>query len=200
MVTTQDADAELVASAQGGDSAAFTCLVDRHYSSSLKLAQSILRNTADAEDEVQNSFTKVFLHLGRFEGNSRFSTWLGRIVVNQCLMRLRSIRRSRLVYLDEPDTDAAAPRLELSDPAETPEQMSGRREMESAVWREMRAIPQLLREPFLLRQAQQMSLAGIAAQLDISEPAAKSRLLRARRELRTRLLRYQGRRGIATLL
>ena len=60
-----------------------TELVNRHYQSSLKLARSILRDFEDAEDEVQNAFTKVYLHLSRFEGNSRFSTWLSRIVVNQ---------------------------------------------------------------------------------------------------------------------
>ena len=78
-----DADAELIESARGGNTDAFTELVNRHYQSSLKLARSILRDFEDAEDEVQNAFTKVYLHLSRFEGNSRFSTWLSRIVVNQ---------------------------------------------------------------------------------------------------------------------
>jgi len=195
-----DADADLIASARGGDSDAFTELVNRHYQSSLKLARSILRDFEDAEDEVQNAFTKVYLHLSRFEGNSRFSTWLSRIVVNQCLMRLRKMRRARFAYLDDPGLEEGAARMELADPAETPEQALGRGQVEAILHREVNCIPPLLRAPLLLRESMRLSLTEVAARLNISEAAAKSRLLRARRELRTRLGRHQGMRGAATLL
>lgn len=195
-----DADADLVQSARSGNSDAFTELVNRHYHSSLKLARSILRDLEDAEDEVQNAFTKVFLHLSRFEGNSRFSTWLSRIVVNQCLMRLRKARRTRFAYLDDPGTDEHSVPFELPDPAETPEQSLGRAEVEAVLRREVNGIPPLLREPLLLRESRRLPLATVAQQLNISEAAAKSRLLRARRELRVRLTRHEGTRGLATLL
>jgi len=195
-----DADADLIHSARGGDTEAFTELVNRHYQSSLKLARSILRDFEDAEDEVQNAFTKVYLHLSRFEGNSRFSTWLSRIVVNQCLMRLRKARRARFAYLDDPGAEEGNVRLELADPSETPEQSLGRGEVEALLRKEVNGIPPLLREPLLLRESMRMPLADVAAKLNISEAAAKSRLLRARRELRTRLEKHQGVRGAATLL
>jgi RNA polymerase sigma-70 factor (ECF subfamily) len=195
-----DADADLIESARHGDSDAFTELVNRHYQSSLKLARSILRDFEDAEDEVQNAFTKVYLHLSRFEGNSRFSTWLSRIVVNQCLMRLRKTRRARFAYLDDPGSEDGNVRLELADPSETPEQSLGRGEVEAILRREVNCIPPLLREPLLLRESMRLSLTEVAARLNITEAAAKSRLLRARRELRTRLVRHQGTRGAATLL
>jgi RNA polymerase sigma-70 factor (ECF subfamily) len=195
-----DADAELIESARRGDSEAFTELVTRHYPSSLKLARSILRDFEDAEDEVQNSFTKVFLHLGRFEGNSRFSTWLSRIVVNQCLMRLRKARRARFAYLDDPGSEEGNVKMELADTAETPEEKLGRGEVEALLRREVNCIPPLLREPLLLRESMRLSLTEVAERLGITEAAAKSRLLRARRELRARLTRHQGARGTATLL
>jgi RNA polymerase sigma-70 factor (ECF subfamily) len=195
-----DADAELIESARRGDSEAFTELVTRHYPSSLKLARSILRDFEDAEDEVQNSFTKVFLHLGRFEGNSRFSTWLSRIVVNQCLMRLRKARRARFAYLDDPGSEEGNVKMELADTAETPEEKLGRGEVEVLLRREVNCIPPLLREPLLLRESMRLSLTEVAERLGITEAAAKSRLLRARRELRARLTRHQGTRGAATLL
>ena len=195
-----DADAELIESARRGDSEAFTELVTRHYPSSLKLARSILRDFEDAEDEVQNSFTKVFLHLGCFEGNSRFSTWFSRIVVNQCLMRLRKARRARFAYLDDPGSEEGNVKMELADTAETPEEKLGRGEVEALLRREVNCIPPLLREPLLLRESMRLSLTEVAERLGITEAAAKSRLLRARRELRARLTRHQGARGTATLL
>jgi RNA polymerase sigma-70 factor (ECF subfamily) len=195
-----DADAELIASARRGDTEAFTELVNRHYQSSLKLARSILRDFEDAEDEVQNAFTKVYLHLGRFEGNSRFSTWLSRIVVNQCLMRLRKARRARFAYLDDPGSEDGNVRLELADTAETPEQALGRSEVETVLRKELNCIPPLLRDPLLLRESKRLSLTEVAKRLNITEAAAKSRLLRARRELKIRLVRHQGARGAATLL
>ena len=195
-----DADAALIESAKTGDSDAFTELVNRHYQSSLKLARSILRDFEDAEDEVQNAFTKVYLHLSRFEGNSRFSTWLSRIVVNQCLMRLRKARRARFAYLDDPGPEEGGVRMELSDPAENPEQSLGRSEVAALLRKEVDCIPPLLREPLLLRESARMPLSAVAEKLKITEAAAKSRLLRARRELKIRLARHQGARGPATLL
>ena len=195
-----DADADLIESARTGDTEAFTELVNRHYPSSLNLARSILRDFEDAEDEVQNAFTKVFLHLSRFEGNSRFSTWLSRIVVNQCLMRLRKARRARFAYLDDAGAEEGNVKMELADTSENPEESLGRGEVEALLRREVNCIPPLLREPLLLRETLRLSLTEVADRLGITEAAAKSRLLRARRELRARLTRHQGTRGAATLL
>jgi RNA polymerase sigma-70 factor, ECF subfamily len=187
-----DADAPLVERARQGCQDAFTELVNRHYKNSLKLARSILRDQEDAEDEVQNAYTKAYLNLARFEGNSRFSTWLSRIVVNQCLMRLRKLRRAKFTYIDDPGLEEDGPRLELRDVADDPETAFSRAEIAGLVQQEVNRIPALLREPLLLRESQRLSLAEVAEELDISEAAAKSRLLRARRELKARLVRHCG--------
>src|SRR6478672_1459588 len=91
----------LVRSAQAGDEAAFAELTRRHYSSSLKLAVSILRDRQEAEDEVQNAYWKAYHHIGQFHLDAKFSTWMTRIVVNQCFMRLRQLRRARFLFIDD---------------------------------------------------------------------------------------------------
>ena len=94
-------DEELVAEAQGGEHPAFAELMRRHQASALKLAGSILPDTQDAQDEVQNAFWKAFQHLNQFNREARFTTWLTRIVVNQCLMKIRRDRRASFLYLDD---------------------------------------------------------------------------------------------------
>lgn len=192
-------DDQLVVLAQGGYDPAFAELVRRHQSSCLKLAMSILRDRSDAEDEVQNAFWKAFEHLGQFQRDARFSTWLTRIVVNQCLMRLRQTRRAKFLYLDDAMIGDEVGTLELPAPEQTPEQELGKQEVANLLRKEIRRIPPLLRNVFLLRDVQQLPMPDVAKQLGISVAAAKSRLLRARLELRSRLAKHQGRLGPATL-
>lgn len=193
-------DEELVVAAQQGDNAAFSELMRRHYQSALKLATSILRDRQDAEDEVQNACWKAYEHLVQFHQDAKFSTWLTRIVVNQCLMRLRQSRRARLLYLDDAKIGDEVGTLELPDHQATPEQELGQMEVGEVLQREMRLIPPLLRNVFLLRDVQQRPMTDVAEELGISVAAAKSRLLRARQELRQRLAKHCGRVGAATLL
>jgi RNA polymerase sigma-70 factor (ECF subfamily) len=162
----------------------------------MKLANSILRDRQDAEDEVQNACAKAYIHIGTFQRDAKFSTWLSRIVVNQCLMRLRQRRRARFVYIDDTVTEAA-PKLDLPDGKDTPETSLARSELSQILHREIGRIPPILRKPFLLREMEKLSLPEVADRLGISEAAAKSRLLRARRELRSRLARFCGSVGAA---
>ena len=99
-------DDELVLRAQASDDAAFGELMRRTSASSLRLAMSILRDRAEAEDEVQNSYLRAWRHLGQFQRESKFSTWISRIVLNHCLMRLRKLRGANFVFID--DTGAGA--------------------------------------------------------------------------------------------
>ena len=192
-------DEALVNLAQRGHDVAFAELVRRHRSSCTKLAYSILRHSHDAEDEVQNAFCKAFQHLGQFQQDAKFSTWLTRIVVNQCLMRLRRTKRSKLVYLEDTATDDWRP-MDLPSGDASPEQTLAKNEVEAVLRHEIRRIPPLLRNVFVLREIQQLPMEIVAQKLGISVAAAKSRLLRARVELRQRLERHQGRSGPATLL
>ena len=121
-------DAELVSLAQQGSEAAFGELVRRHGRVLMQTAISILRNREEAEDELQNAWFKGWQNIRRFEGEARFTTWMTRIVMNQCLMRLRHEGRARFVYLDEPLDNDQGRALELRDTRAGVEQDLGRRE------------------------------------------------------------------------
>lgn len=194
-------DERLVECAQQGDNQAFAVLIERHYSSCEQLAFSILRDRQDAEDEVQNAVWKAFERIWQFQHDAKFSTWLTRIVVNQCLMRLRAQRRARLLYIEDAGAahDESRP-FELPSNDASPEAELGRSEVAGVVQQEIRRMPPLLREVFIMRDVEQMPMESVAERLGISVAAAKSRLLRARIELRNRMEKHQGRLGPATLL
>jgi RNA polymerase sigma-70 factor (ECF subfamily) len=194
------ADDNLVSLCQQGDRAAFGELMQRHQAGALKVALSIVRDKQDAEDEVQNAFWKAYEHINQFQRDARFSTWLTRIVVNQCLMRLRQSRRARFAYIDDAQIGEETMTLELQDPSESPEETVGRAQVAEVLKLEIRRTPPLLRNVFLLRDVQQRPMEEVADDLGISVAAAKSRLLRARAELRNRLRRHYGNVGPATLM
>ena len=187
----------LVESSRQGDVEAFGLLIRRHYHTCLKRALSMMRNRSDAEDEVQNTFCKAFLRLDQFRREGTFAAWISRIVENQCLMRIRESRQSQFVYLDE--TTESNVRLELVGQGAGPEDQFGDRQVEVLLRREISRMPPLLRNVLLLRDVQQLSMGSVAEQLGLSVPAAKSRLMRARLELRSRLTKHCGRRGQGTL-
>jgi RNA polymerase sigma-70 factor (ECF subfamily) len=163
----------------------------------LKRAIFIVRNRTDAEDEVQNAFWKAFQRLIQYRGDGTFSAWLGRIVENQCLMRIREERKSRFVYLDQTiDSNA---RLELVGRLASPEDLLGEQQVVNLIRREISRIPPLLRNVMMLRDVEQLPMPEVALRLGLSIPAAKSRLMRARNELRLRVARHCGPRGCASL-
>ena len=188
-----------------GDQRAFGELMRRYQSPAFKVALSIMRHHQDAEDEVQNAFWKAYEHINQFNREAKFSTWLTRIVVNQCLMNLRKARRTKLTYIDESingDDQLAANQLtlELPDRRRSPEQDLGRAEVAEVLHSEIHRTPPLLRKVFMLRDVEQRPMTEVANQLGISVAAAKSRLLRARAELRQRMRKHYGEIGPATLL
>jgi len=192
-------DENLVTMAQEGSETAFSELAERNYSSSLKLAVSILKDRQEAEDEVQNAYWKAYRHLGQFQRDSKFSTWMTRIVVNQCLMRLRQKKRASFLYLDDSTASEDRKTLELQDNGQTPEEILGNSELAHVLDREIRRIPPMLRNAFLLRDVQELPMPQVAERLGISVAAAKSRLLRARAELRERMRKHVSRQGVASL-
>lgn len=183
-------DDELVLEAQQGNAAAFSQLMTRHSASSFKLAVSILRDPVDAEDEVQNAYWKAFQHIGDFEREARFTTWMTRIVMNQCLMRLRQRRRAAFLYLDDAPLEGERASMELPDPSRTPEDELAGVEAAQLLHREISRIPPLLRNALVLREMSELPMTEVAQRLGISVAAAKSRLLRARSELRSRMQRH----------
>lgn len=195
---TLASEGDLVERARHGDAIAFGELIRRHHGPCLKRAMLMIRNRSDAEDEVQNACWKAFQHLEQYRGEGSFAAWLSRIVENQCLMRIREERNSRFVYLDE-STESNV-RIELVGQITDPEDELGWQEVVSLVRREISRIPPLLRNVMLLRDLEQMSMPDVAARLGLSVPAAKSRLMRARMELRSRIRKHCGRKGAGTLM
>lgn len=193
-------DEQLVRLCQQDDEEAFSELMQRHQANVFKVALSIVRDRQDAEDEIQNAFWKAYEHISQFQGDAKFSTWLTRIVVNQCLMRLRQSRRARFSYIDDAAVGDDTMTLDLRDPSRSPEDNLGREEVAEVLNLEIRRTPPLLRNVFVLRDVQQRPIQEVAENLGISVAAAKSRLLRARAELRNRMRRHHGKVGPATLM
>jgi RNA polymerase sigma-70 factor, ECF subfamily len=182
-------DAELLTLARHDHTNAFGRLVQRHRRMCLNVARSLLRNLNDAEDEVQNAFFQAYEHLDQYREEAQFSTWLSRIVVNQCLMALRRRQRARFAYLDELAADGASSPTEIASRGEDPEGALGAAEVADVLRAEIRRLPPLFRSVLVLRDLKQVPLSDAAEQLGITAPAARSRLMRARLELRNRLSR-----------
>src|ERR1700734_397599 len=118
----KDDEPVLVAAAKAGDISAFETLVGRYERKIFRLAQNITQNREDAEDSMQESFLKAFEHLGEFQGNSRFYTWLVRIAVNQALMKLRKRRPNEFSLDQEVNTGEDMMPREVEDWGPSPEQ------------------------------------------------------------------------------
>src|SRR5258707_3356917 len=124
-------DAALVAGAKTGDTCAFELLVQRHKGKIFSLAHRMTRNREDAEDVVQQSFQKTFIHLRTFQSQSLFSTWLTRIAINEALMLLRRRRGTHEVPIEESTREDETPRpLDFPDSGPNPEDSCSRREQE----------------------------------------------------------------------
>ena len=183
-------DTELVAHTRRGCRGAFDILINRHYRTCVNIANFILRDRGDAQDEVQKACCKAFEHLDQYHGEAEFLTWLLRIVSNQCLMLIRFRRRARFVYLDADAGREKSVPIELASTLANPEQQLEDHEIREVLQREIKHIPPLFRNVLLLRDVQELPMPDVAARLNITVPAAKSRLLRARTELRNRVMRH----------
>jgi RNA polymerase sigma-70 factor (ECF subfamily) len=182
-------DELLVLQAKSGDFSAFVELRKRHSSKLFWTAYRITRNWEDAEDTVQDSFLKAYLHLERFEGRSSFSSWLTRIAINSALMIVRK-KRPGEISIDRIDRDSGTrEEWELLDFKEDPELTCMRTEREEMLQRAILRLRPSLRSVIELQQSQDYSTKELAQILGISVPAAKSRLLRAKLALRTSLQR-----------
>src|SRR6266478_8556984 len=181
----------LVNAARAGDVTAFEELVRRYDRNVFRIAQHITQNREDAEDVVQDAFLKAYSNLNQFQGQSKFYTWLVRIAVNEALMKLRRRRPERMVSLDEEikTEDDSVPR-EVADWSPNPEQNYNQAELREILSRTIQGLPPGFRTVFILRDVEGLSTEETAEALELSIPAVKSRLLRARLQLRERLNRF----------
>jgi RNA polymerase sigma-70 factor (ECF subfamily) len=199
MIVSSQAGADettLLAQAREGDTQAFGELVRRYESKIFRLAQHITQNREDAEDVLQETFLKAYEHLDQFQGNSKFYTWVVRIAVNQALMKLRRRKTDKSVSLDETiDTGEDTIVREIAAWGENPEQRFSREEMGHILESAIQDLERPYRSVFALRDMEGLSTEETAEALGLSVPAVKSRLLRARLQLREKLTRLFKRKG-----
>ena len=180
-------DVALVERVRAGDLAAYDQLVRKYERQLFRISQHITQNREDAED----AFLKAYEKLDQFQGNSKFYTWLVRIAVNESLMRLRKRRTGKMVSIDEDiETDEGSVPRDLADWAPDPEQNYNQAELAEILRKTIQGLPQGFRVVFVLRDVEGLSTEETAETLGLSIPAVKSRLLRARLQLRERLSRY----------
>lgn len=195
-VPAQPDESVLVEQAKAGDQQAFSALVSRYQRKIYRLAKNITRNDEDAEDVLQEAFLKAYEHLDKFEGHSKFYTWIVRIAVNEALMKLRKRRGDREVSLDEPlGIGEEEVKREIAVWEDNPEQRYSREEMQDILNEAVDGLKEDFRTVFVLRDIEELSTEETAEVLKISIPAVKSRLLRARLALREKLTRKFKRKG-----
>ena len=195
-VTDVSEETALVQLARSGDLKAFSDLIKRYEGKIFRLALHITQNREDAEDVLQEAFLKAYEHLDQFQGNSKFYTWIVRIAVNQALMKLRRRKTDKSVSLDETiDTGEDTITREIAAWDEDPEQRFSREELGEILDTAVDSLEPPYRSVFVLRDIEELSTEETAEALNLSVPAVKSRLLRARLQLREKLTRYFKRKG-----
>jgi RNA polymerase sigma-70 factor, ECF subfamily len=184
-------DMTLVHASKAGDIAAFEELVKRYDRQLLRIAQHVTHNREAAEDAVQEAFLKAFQKLEQFRENSKFSTWLVRIAINQSLMNLRKQYRKSEVSIDQAlQTEDGVLPLEIADWLPNPEERYRTSELRGILIDALQELRPTLRIAFVLRDIEGLSTEQTAEALNLSQVAVKTRLLRARLQLRERLSKY----------
>ena len=184
-------DGALAARVLAGDTAAFELVMRRHNRRLYRVARAMLRDAAEAEDALQDAYLAAFQAMGHFRGESSLATWLSRVVVNQCLGRLRrQARRDNIVPIvamgdAEQQEHAAMP----SEDADTPDQALVRAELRAVLERKLDELPEAFRTVFVLRCVEELSVEETARCLNIPEATVRTRHFRARSMLREALAR-----------
>lgn len=182
-------DWQLMDRIEAGDTEVFYELVRPHERSVFLSAFAILRNEADAEDCAQEAVLKAFQHISRFRRESKFSTWLIQIAINEAKMRLRKDRRHLYDSIDEPATDDEGgyiPR-DFADWRPIPSEALEQSELREALNAALRSLPEKYASVLVLRDVRQLSIHETAAALGITEANVKVRLSRARLQMREAL-------------
>lgn len=176
---------------KAGDRAEFARLVDAYSGPIYRLAIKITGDAQDAEDVLQETFIKAYRHLKEFEGRSSFSTWLYRIASNEAFMLLRR-RHPEAVSVDEGSSSPDGERepIQIVDWCCLPEEEFLTAESREYLDHAIDRLAPALKAVFLLRDIEGMSVRETAEALRVSEAAVKTRLLRARLQLREYLSRY----------
>lgn len=179
----------MIAAILAGDQRQFHELIRPFERGVYRMALSMLRNEAEAEEVAQEAFLRAFRNLGKFRAESKFSTWLISITLNEARSRLRRRQTVKMESLDCPEEEQGhvTPAL-LRDWREIPSEALERSEVRSILRRAIEELPEIYREVFVLRDEEEMKVQEIADVLEISVSAVKVRLHRARLMLQKRLV------------
>jgi RNA polymerase sigma-70 factor (ECF subfamily) len=182
-------EAELIRRVCAGDKEAFYSLLEPCERAVFTAAMSILNNVADAEEVTQEAVLKAFAALPRFRGESKFSTWLVQITINEARLKIRRDRRHLYDSIDESQTDDEGDCFpkDFADWREIPSETLQRKQLQEALKRALDGLPQKYREVLILRDVQHLSIQETAQVLGITEGSVKTRLLRARFRMRDAL-------------
>jgi RNA polymerase sigma factor (sigma-70 family) len=181
-------DEELLAAARSSDERAFAELTGRYRKSIHNTVSRIVRHHEDAEDVVQDTLFKAYIHLKHFRGTCRFSSWLTSIAINSALMLLRKRRSRSEIFCDQRGNEGRTWEIcEFPDPSHTPEQIYEKRQSLDILSRAITCLPPAYRSVMTLYLAHEQSLQQIASTVGITVAATKSRLLRARLSIRSTL-------------
>jgi len=181
-------DEDVVKRVLAGETALYEILIRRYNQRLYRVARSILRDDADAEDVMQEAYVRAYEHLEQFAGEAKFSTWLTKIAVYEALGRVR--RRGLTAQLDSDSDTRVMPTL-TSDTRD-PERQAYDRELRLVLEQAIEALPETYRMVFVLRSVEGLSVAETAGCLDIGAEAVKTRLHRARSLLRKDLEQRAG--------
>ncbi len=188
-----DDDLALVQAVRGGDVAAFEQLVKRYDAKLLRIAQNVTHNSEDAEEAVQEAFFKAYQKLEQFHGHAKFSTWLIRITLNESLMKLRKQRATLKQLVDndvDADSDSERRQFDVADWAPNPEMLYRASEFREILITSLQRLSPALKVVFVLRDIEEHSLRETSEILNLTETAVKTRLSRARLQLREDLSKY----------
>jgi RNA polymerase sigma-70 factor, ECF subfamily len=188
-VQASDSDDALVHRILAGESALFERIMRRHNQRVFRAARAIVKDDAEAEDVMQETYTRAFAHLGQFRGEAQLGTWLVRIAVHEAFARVR--RRRRLAPLPPDDTVEALSMLDRPTPPD-PEHEANNAELRKLLEHAIDELPETYRTVFVLREVEGLSTATTAECLGVSEEVVKTRLSRARLKLRDGLYERAG--------
>jgi len=180
----------LVVAAKNGDEQAFETLFKRYQRKTFAVVLRYTRVVEDAEDIVQQSFYKAFVHLCQFQGDSSFSTWLTRIAINEALMFLRRIGAVREVSIDDIRDAGSADSLRIPDSNADPETRCSQREEVRILSKAVRNLRPRLRTTIVLSELRELSTSETARRMGLSVGTVKARTFRGKRQLRQKLGSY----------
>ena len=183
-VVPSDTDLSIARRISAGDRTLFALLIHRYNRRLYRLARAALRDDAEAEDALQEAYLSAYRSIGQFRGDSTLSTWLSRLVLNECMARLRKTARRHNVLPVVPDIDMDT--LSSTD-INGPAWVLARSQMRALLERKVDELPQDLRIIFVQRSVEELSVAETAAGLGITEATVRSRHFRARSLLRESL-------------